>query len=1157
MSDRLDRGLAAAFGPHSGSDSVLEQLGLRGPSLILEADDGGRDTTTPLAAETLLGTSAEGRYEVDGEIARGGVGVILRGRDLELGRDVAVKVLRPELATRQDVLWRFVEEAQIGGQLQHPGITPVYDLGLLADQRPYFAMKLVRGETLADLLEARPTPTTELGRHLRIFEQVSQTVGYAHARGVVHRDLKPANIMVGAFGEVQVMDWGFAKVLAHGGVADERAPLLDETSIHTVRTDSGGSASQLGSVMGTPSYMPPEQAKGQLDRVDERSDVFGLGAILLEILTGAPPYPVARDTLIRAARGDLGDALARLGEAAVHPRLAALCTACLAVDPNARPRDAGEVAETVGQHLADLEASARAKEGEAAAAAVRARGARRARRLTLGIAAAALLAVLLAGGAYVWVRSERAADRQRAREVLARALAAIDQGIGEAQAIEAQGLDGWDERVAAYERAREKVREAKRLVPAAALGWSEVNPLTERIADIDAGLAAAGAGAARSERDRRLAAHLERIRTGEAGFGRKRSVPLAFAEHGLDVLNDDPETVAAAIRDSWIARDLVTALENWANASGAYDMTPSPAGLHVLDVLAVADPDPLRQAIREAARTHDIDRLRSLVTDDSSALFEESTPSRLAIHLMRGDDTDAARTLLEEALRRKPDRFWVSIQLAFSLLQHEPKRPAEAEGYLRAALALQPKSVLARRWLGHALAAQGREAEAAEMWLDGVRDDPAHYLAFEPAVVQRLGGDDRMETVARTIEAEAERSPDDARVVFRLGGVREIQGQWPAAAAAYARAVAESPEEPRYRMRLAVAALHTGNWQRAHEQYVAMRDLAPGEPAFHVLFGDALQQHGEFRAALDAYDAAFRLQPGRPGLTWTRGQLQYRLGRVEEAIKAFELVGQRAPNFVPGAFRLGFARQRTGDLAGAARAYERALRFDPTHAPTLLHLGYLYLGAGREDEGEEKLLAYYDHAPWSDTWALAPAAYRRDVDALVDLARRHPPTAGMELPEVDPRRMALFAHLALELSCYELASRAFAAAFRLDPDVPDAFGPFAVPCRNRARAAFAAGLVASGRGAEAHLVEPRQRRAWRAQARVWLEQEGAAWADVLARGDLDLARLGTHVLLQELDAAPVREVDRIRELPEEQQAAWSRVWSEIRQLAAQAEADLR
>ena len=866
MSDRLDRGLAAAFGPHSGSDSVLEQLGLRGPSLILETDGGGRGAAAPLAAETLLGTSSEGRYEVDGEIARGGVGVVLRGRDLELGRDVAVKVLRPELATRQDVLWRFVEEAQIGGQLQHPGIAPVYDLGLLADQRPYFAMKLVRGETLADLLEARRTPTTELGRHLRIFEQVCQTVGYAHARGVVHRDLKPANVMVGAFGEVQVMDWGFAKVLAHGGVADERAPLLDETSIHTVRTDSGGSASQLGSVMGTPSYMPPEQAKGQLDRVDERSDVFGLGAMLLEILTGAPPYPVARDTLIRAARGDLDDALGRLGEAAVDPRLAALCTACLSVDPNARPQDAGEVAERVGQHLADLEASARAEEGEAAAAAVRARGARRARRLTLGIAAAALLSVVLAGGGYVWARNERVADRQRAREVLARALAAIDQRIGEAEAIEAQGLDGWDERGAAYERAREMVREAERLVPAAALGGSRVNPLTERIADIDAGLAAAGAGAARAERDRRLAAHLERIRTGEAGFGRKRSVPLAFAEHGLDVLNGDPETVAAAIRDSWIARDLVTALENWANASGAYDMTPSPAGLHVLDVLALADPDPLRQAIREAARTHDIDRLRSLAADDSPALFEESTPSRLAIHLMRGDDTDAARTLLEEALRRKPDRFWVSIQLAFSLLQHEPKRPTEAEGYLRAALALQPKSVLARRWLGHVLAAQGREAEADEMWLDGVRDDPAHYLAFEPAVVQRLAGDDRMQAVARAVEEEAERSPDDAGVVFRLGGVREIQGQWPAAAAAYARAVAESPEEPRYRMRLAVAALHTGNWERAHEQYVAMRDLAPGEPAFHVLFGDALQQRGELQAALDAYDAAFRLQPGRPGL---------------------------------------------------------------------------------------------------------------------------------------------------------------------------------------------------------------------------------------------------------------------------------------------------
>ena len=150
------------------------------------------------------------------EIGRGGIGVVFRGRDRDLGRDLAVKVLREAYRDNPDARRRFVEEAQIGGQLQHPGIVPVYELGWFADRRPYFTMKLVKGRTLAALLRDRADPGQDLPRLLGVFEQVCQTVAYAHAQGVIHRDLKPANVMVGAFGEVQVMDWGLAKDAARG-----------------------------------------------------------------------------------------------------------------------------------------------------------------------------------------------------------------------------------------------------------------------------------------------------------------------------------------------------------------------------------------------------------------------------------------------------------------------------------------------------------------------------------------------------------------------------------------------------------------------------------------------------------------------------------------------------------------------------------------------------------------------------------------------------------------------------------------------------------------------------------------------------------------------------------------------------------------------------
>jgi serine/threonine-protein kinase len=187
--------------------------------------------------------AAAGRFELRGEIGRGGMGAVFRARDPGLNRDLAIKVLLEKFAGRPDVVRRFVEEAQVGGQLQHPGVVPVYELGRFADGRPFFAMKLVKGRTLDDLLAERPGPAHDLPRFLQIFEQVCQAVAYAHSHNVIHRDLKPANVMVGAFGEVQVMDWGLAKVLASRGreppeSPEGTAPTL--TEIATARSGEGG-----------------------------------------------------------------------------------------------------------------------------------------------------------------------------------------------------------------------------------------------------------------------------------------------------------------------------------------------------------------------------------------------------------------------------------------------------------------------------------------------------------------------------------------------------------------------------------------------------------------------------------------------------------------------------------------------------------------------------------------------------------------------------------------------------------------------------------------------------------------------------------------------------------------------------------------------------
>ena len=389
---------------------VLRSLGqtIEVPRVTLRDED--QQAPGPIERPQSLempGSDSEGRYRLDGEIARGGMGAIIKGRDRDLGRDLAIKVLLAEYKANPEIVRRFVEEAQIGGQLQHPGIAPVYELGQFADKRPFFSMKLVKGRTLSKLLADRQEAGEDRSRFIGIFEQVCQTMAYAHSRGVIHRDLKPANIMVGAFGEVQVMDWGLAKVLPAGGISDERHAHSrhKETSIiQTLRDGVGsdspavagsvGSQTQMGSVMGTPAYMPPEQALGEIDNLDERSDVFGLGAILCEILTGKPPYVADDGTEVfrLACRGKLDDCLQRLDRSAADTELINLAKQCLELEPINRPRDAGVLARQITMYLESVDAKLREAEMAKVEAQARAEELFRRRKLHYAIA------VMLMGG---------------------------------------------------------------------------------------------------------------------------------------------------------------------------------------------------------------------------------------------------------------------------------------------------------------------------------------------------------------------------------------------------------------------------------------------------------------------------------------------------------------------------------------------------------------------------------------------------------------------------------------------------------------------------------------------------------------------------------------------------------------------------------------
>src|SRR5262245_22202115 len=197
---------------------------------------------TPASAAPPSWPGGRGRledYQIEEEVGRGGVGVVYKARDTDLNRTLAVKVLKEEHRGQPELERRFLEEAQLTAQLQHPGIPPVHEVGRARDGRPFFAMKLIKGRNFARLLEERESPADGLPRFLAIFGQACQTLAYAHSQGVIHRDLKPPNVMVGAFGEVQVMDWGLAKTIAPD--AGEEIPAAqgaaeELSTLYTVRT---------------------------------------------------------------------------------------------------------------------------------------------------------------------------------------------------------------------------------------------------------------------------------------------------------------------------------------------------------------------------------------------------------------------------------------------------------------------------------------------------------------------------------------------------------------------------------------------------------------------------------------------------------------------------------------------------------------------------------------------------------------------------------------------------------------------------------------------------------------------------------------------------------------------------------------------------------
>jgi serine/threonine-protein kinase len=850
----LDEALALAFAP---------------------ADRGGDPAGPGVDRSPSFPTSVAGRYRDIEPIAHGGQGVVVRVRDADLGRELALKTIHADPAGDGQARARLETEARVLAFLEHPGVPPVHERGSLPDGRPFFTMRLVQGRTLAELVAesaAAGRLESERPRYVHLFEQICRTVAYAHRKGIIHRDLKPGNVMVGAFGEVQVMDWGLARpidadpAVRGGGPYEAQGRESFCPSERPGTTPAADTSTLPGQVVGTAAYMPLEQARGWSDRQGPASDVFGLGGILCVLLTGSPPYAASdqRDALARAAVGDLGDALARLDSSGADPALIRLARACLAVAPEDRMPDAGAVVESLGEYVVQVDRRLREAEVGRARAEARAAGERRRRRLALALGGTMALAVCLGSG--LW-------DLRRRQE------GALERALAHARAL--------------YDKARDSGHDLPR--------WRELHVAMRNLE------ALVEHGMVRSPTGRRAGDLLDRFRLDDATLGRLERIHLdhgnpgrdgvigdtglaaeydsLFRSYGVEIRASGPADAAPRLRRGAIPIPLCGALDAWAMLREGAERS------RLLETAGLADPDPARNQIRRALRDAAADPA-PLVAMAASLDVGATTPATamlLAGALDRLAERDRAVDVLWHAYSHSPGDFWINHSLGRALLKSGRHRAIDAVPFLTAATALHPESAGAWLSLANALRrAHGRgQAEAAYQkaeaaYREVLRRDPGDHLSRAYlGVILRSGG--RM-----------------AEALDVLDPVRP--GESESAIALQARGT---------------LAFALGDYETAERCSRAALKREPGFVLAHVALGQALVNRGRFSEARRILLEARGLVEAGGGRS---PQLERTLLRCDDFLRQ-----EGASGRVLGPIAYADYLRIRGEYAGAAEAYARAL----------------------------------------------------------------------------------------------------------------------------------------------------------------------------------------------------------------------------------------
>jgi serine/threonine-protein kinase len=1067
------------------------------------APDRGADPSAPWQPEGDLPRIPG--YEVEAVLGRGGMGVVYRARDLRLNRPVALKMLLAGAYAGPGERERFLREAEAVAGLRHENIVQVYGAGD-HEGRPYFTMEYVEGGSLAQMLQGTPQPARQAAA---LLAPLAEAVQVAHRGGIVHRDLKPANVLLTADGTPKVADFGLAR-----------------------HFEGGPALTFSGARVGTPSYMAPEQAAGKR-AVGPAADVYALGAILYEMLTGRPPFRA--ETATETERQVIAEE--PVPPARMNPKvprdLETVCLKCLHKDSPRRYATAAALADDLrrfgrGEPIAARPAGLPERLG---------RWVRRRPGRAALLAASLLLVVLLVGGGQ-WLFVQQAHRRE-----------AVEAEFKEAAGHRDSAR--WEDARAALDRAEER------------LGWVGPDDLRRRLA--------------RARRDLALVMELDGIRLKRATSGElvfykgqaDRDYRDAFEGAGLGTTHDPPAAVAAAVRASAVRGTLVAALDDWAVCSSDKEQRD-----RLWEAARLADPDP------EGWRDRILD---PAAWDDPTALagLAQAVPGGQSVSLLMalGERLQAvggdATSFLKRVQKEHPADFWANLILGNALLRY--RAPAEASGYYRAALAGRPGEAVGYCAVGDALRHQNMLAEATEYYEKALRLAP-QYARAHSNLGLALQAEGRLDEAIVCYRRAVHLDQNYAWAHHNLANALRVMGRLDEAYDHCRQALRLEPDNAVIKNGLTGVLLRQGRWQ---EVQAAWRKVLDANPAEHDAWSGYaelclfLGQEGEYRRAcralLDRFGATtapFIAEPvGRACL------LVPRTG--DELRQAVALTGRAAaargstPEWIYRYFLFakGLADYRRGRLADAAAVMEGEASRVLGPAPRLV-LAMAQHGQGQEEQARHTLARAVASFDWSaaqadgrDVWICH--VLRREAEALIlpDLPAF---LRGGHRPRDNDERLALVGVCQFQGRPH-VAARLYAEAFASDPALAE---DLASECRARAAlgdrqpvgrveelaaegrypAARCAALAGCGRGEDGAGLGEAERARWRRQARDWLRADLALWAQALASGSGAARGRVKNVLTYwqaDPDLAGLREPGALEQLSADERKEWLALWDEV------------